>query len=233
MRCPTCNATNPDSAEWCTQCFTSLKVDEPPPEPPPPAQPATPSTPAATDPAQATGAGEQVVRRGAGTFRKTEQGLDWQCGLCESWNPIEVQHCTTCGHSFADTISPPEERAGPDVDENVALIASAILPGVGHVLAGRTAAGVGRAVMYLLFLLGGWLLAREASQTGQTILPALPLLFGALILWVASLYDAVLAARGEERQLLAPRAFFWLVVGVLGLLMVTFAAAALSVSGSS
>lgn len=235
MRCPTCNALNPDSAEWCTQCFTSLRAPEPVVDVPPDPQPeATPQPdvgdvpPASTD----ADAAPQLVQRGNATFRKTAEGLDWQCGRCDTFNPIEVQRCTTCGYGFGDTVRGPQEADVPDVDENVALLASAVLPGAGHVLAGRTATGVARGVIFLLFVVGGWLLLREAGATGQGPLPAVPLLLGALVIWVTTAFDAVLAARGEQRQLLEGRVFFWLVVGVLGLLMAAFAVAALSVTAA-
>jgi len=222
VRCPDCHALNPDTAQWCTQCYASLRTPEPEPERVPERVP---------EPGDVqTGEPAQIVRRGHATFRKTGQALEWQCGRCDGFNPIELQHCPTCGHSFAGTVRGPEEQVVPQVGENVALIASAVLPGAGHYLAGRTATGVARAAVYVLFAVGGWVLLREASSSGQSALPALPLLLGALVVWIGSAYDAVLAARGVQRQVLEGRAFFWLVVGVLGLLMATFVIAALSVS---
>ncbi|MDX1657547.1 MAG: hypothetical protein R3343_01890 [Nitriliruptorales bacterium] len=237
MRCPTCNARNTDSAEWCSQCFAPLKTE---PEPPPPAdeqvatatqspsqlEPAT-STEQAGDAAAAPDVSSGPLLAGEGRFRHTDEGLDWRCQTCDTWNPIEVTTCTVCGKAFGQDLAD-EPDVNQDVSETTALVASAAAPGLGHILLGRSASGLARSATWLLWLVGGLWLLFEARSAGSSPVPALPLLAGALVIWVASPVDAVLLRRGEDRELLSPRVFLWLVVGVIAALLVTFLAATMT-----
>lgn len=233
MRCPACNARNPDGAEWCSQCFTDLRAPTPQPTPPPSSEePGSPaSVPAADAPlaVPSRGAAESSDR-----FRRTDEGIDWRCATCDTWSPLEVTSCTVCGAAFARTLRA-DEPEGPqpaELSEGVALAASVALPGLAHILAKRTATGVLRALFFVSWLVGGVLLAREAAGSGQAITASLPLFLGALIIWVGSVLDAQAITRTGEDVVLVPRVFMWVVVGVVGLLMVTFLATSLSVGGS-
>lgn len=108
---------------------------------------------------------------------------------------------------------------------------SAILPGLAHLLMGRAATAFARAVLYLVWLIGGAALLRAALSSDQPVLPALPLLAGALVVWVATLSDSLVVARGFGTELLRPRVFLWLVVAVLGSVMAAFVAATLQLPG--
>lgn len=256
MRCPSCGARNPDSAAWCTQCYTTF-ADEgtapteseeasvpadagPGPADHPDADPSGtpgPDGPVGTAPvASATGTGPRgdgtvgevgaavgdVAPRGEGErFRGVDDGLEWRCAVCSSWNPLETSTCSICGAAFGRTVADePEtvvERAAATV-----LLLSAVLPGAGHVALGRTVDGVVRAVMYVLWLAGALALLRAAAGTPAPALPAAPLGIGALALWVLSALDAVGLAEGSRDQLLTPRVFLWLVVGVIGALIAAF-----------
>jgi hypothetical protein len=112
------------------------------------------------------------------------------------------------------------------------MAASVALPGLAHILAKRTATGVLRALFFVSWLVGGILLAKEAAASGQTITASLPLFLGALVIWVGSVLDAQAITRTGEDVVLVPRVFMWVVIGVVGLLIVTFLATSLSVSGS-
>lgn len=228
MSCPACGARNAASAEWCSLCFTPLRT-EPPAGRAPVEAPV--EEPVVRDTAPATTPAEPSVTSRDGRFRRTGDGLDWRCAACRTWNPLERGTCATCGASFGQAFAPDDRGAPPPaVSETVVVGASLVLPGAGHVLLGRTGAGVLRMVLYVSWFLGGVLLLRAAAGSGQSILPAVPPLAGALVVLVASVVEAQRSATGDERVLLRPRITLWLVVTVLAALMLSFLAATLAVS---
>lgn len=231
MRCPACGAHNTDRAEWCGQCYAPLRetpapVHEPtrepvddataPPEPSEPARDRVSPEPAST-----------VVGTDA-RFRHTDEGIDWRCARCEHWNPIERRTCSTCGAAFTETMDAAEDGdgAGARFGESIVTVATGALPGLGHILLGATIDGAARLVTYVLWLAGGVLMLVEAIDTGGPVLPSLPLLLGAAVVWIASLVDVVNLARGRQQQVLRPRVLLWLVVVVVGGLMLSFLASA-------
>lgn len=164
-----------------------------------------------------------------GRFRRTQDGLDWRCAACETWNPIERQTCVTCAEPFTRTFAPAEDAPRREVDEATAVGASIVLPGAGHVLLGQGPAGALRIILYVIWLLGGVVLLRSAAGSGQPVLPALPPLLGALVVLVASVVEVQRTVSGDDTVLLTPRVTLWLVVVVLGGLMVSFLAATMAV----
>lgn len=244
MRCPSCGARNPETAGWCGQCYQDMR----PPDraeagpaasapqghaetaPAAPRGPAAPKRVPGSDSDAAGGAAtpraDADEPRAGRAFRRRGQQMEWRCARCDSWNPLEAPACTVCGEAFARSLqqetAPPPSR---DVPEGTAVLASAVLPGLGHVLLGRTATGIARALLYGLWLVGGVALLRGALRSGQSALPAVALLGGAAAVWLASLYDALLAARGDSGELLGPRALLWLVVGVIGAVLLALVAA--------
>lgn len=228
MRCPSCGARNPEAADWCTQCYTDLRPA--PEEPEPPAATPSGTTPRADRPpvdepeveGEPSDRGEgQELRTGQGRFRTRDGELEWCCAVCGEWNPLGAGACMVCGTAFGRTLGGGEEEPLADVDQGTVVIASGILPGAGHILLGRTAQGVTRAVFFLFCLIGGYLLLRSAAASGQSLMPAFPLLAGAAIVWAASIYDA-LALTARQDELLTPRVLVWLIIGVVGLLLVSF-----------
>lgn len=222
MRCPSCGARNPDSAAWCTQCYTTFADGEA-------ALPQTDDDAPAVDPVAAGdeaahGAdadGDVATEGGDRRFRDADDGLEWRCAVCSSWNPLETSGCATCGAPFGRTLAEEPDDVIARGTSTV-LVLSAVLPGAGHVALGRTVDGVVRAVMYVLWLAGALALLRAAAGTPAPALPAAPLGIGALALWLLSVLDAVALAEGSRDQLLTPRVFLWLVVGVIGALIAAF-----------
>jgi len=106
------------------------------------------------------------------------------------------------------------------------VVASALLPGLGHLIAGRTGSGAARAVLAVLWLVGGIALVVVADGAVAR-LPGVVLLAGAVSVWAATLADAAELARGGVRELLAVRTLLWLVVVVTGLLIVALSVVAL------
>lgn len=227
MRCPACGARNAETADWCSLCYAALRV-EPPVAEPPVADPAR-AEPSATGPAVAAPGGPEPATSRDGRFRRTEEGLDWRCDACETWNPIERQTCVTCSEPFTRTLAPEAPATVPPVSETRAVGASILLPGAGHVLLGRSAAGALRIILYVTWAVGGVVLLRAAAGSGQGILPAVPLLLGALVVLVASVIEVQRTVSGDDTVLLTPRVTLWLVVAVLGGLMVSFLAATMAV----
>jgi hypothetical protein len=133
---------------------------------------------------------------------------------------MEAMVCTICGASFADRYRTAEPER--PVNWNVALALTMLLPGAGHMAAGRYGAGAARAFLALIWLFGLFALAGDGG-----IIVATPLFLGVLILWAGSILDVLNLQRGG-RELLAGRAMLWLVIGVTGLLMLALMAAAFS-----
>jgi hypothetical protein len=232
--CPACGARNSATADWCSLCYTPLRTEPPVAEAPvaeaPVPEPSA-AAPRAGRPSVAEPASDGARTTSSdGRFRRTDEGLDWRCAACETWNPIERQSCSSCRAPFTRTIAPEVgQPPAPEVSESAVVGASLVLPGAGHLLLGRTGAGALRMILYVTWLVGGILLLRAAAGSGQPVLPAVPLLIGALIVLVASVVEAQRGATGDDTVLLQPRVTLWLVVAVLGALMLSFLAATLSV----
>lgn len=229
MRCPACDARNPDDATWCGQCFAPLGM---------PAAAETAASPAEA-PAAGPGPEDRSHTRPAAAgsdrpeLRRQGDAVEWRCPTCETWNPIDDDRCMSCGRTFVsgfDAPAPHDAATTAPVSETTVVLLSALLPGAGHIAAGRVATGIARALTYVVWLVGGVLLLREASGTGASVLPAAPLLVGALVVWGLSGVDALHLARHEHRELLGPRTLLWLVVGVVGATTVSFLVAALGVA---
>lgn len=213
MRCPRCGARNPEGADWCTQCYADLG--------PAPEEPETVPTPGEPADEDETAGVTGDLRSGGGRFRTRDEQLEWRCAVCGEWNPLGAGACAVCGTPFGRTLGGEDEEQLADVEPGTVVLASGILPGAGHILLGRTAQGVTRAVFFLFCLVGGYLLLRSAATSGQSLLPAFPLLLGALVVWAGSIYDG-LALTARQPELLTPRVLVWVVIGVVGLLLVAF-----------
>ena len=215
--CPACGARNAATAPWCTQCYTSFTDAT--------RQPRTEPTELAAVPA-ATGApaegdvGGGSAHRAGGTsdVRQDEQGrIEWRCATCDGWSPLEAAACVACGSprtGFGD------DRAVEMPDEQRVVLLSGLLPGLGHLVAGRVGSGLARALFGLGWLIGGVLLLVAAVRAGSGYWAAVPLLVGAVIVWVLSVFDAQSVARGQQREYLDGRNLLWLMVGVTCLLVV-------------
>lgn len=171
----------------------------------------------------------RVLDTAGGTFRDTNLGPQWRCGLCETWNGIEAPRCVQCGAEFGALLAEPVPPA-PEVDEFRLLISSIVLPGSGHRMLGRGAMGGGIAAIYVTFVLGAFLLLSSADGNSRGLVAVLPLLLGAVALLAGSVIDALNLRRGAQVQLLTSRVLLWLVVGVLGLVTMILMFTAISVN---
>jgi hypothetical protein len=199
VRCPTCGARNADGADWCSQCYAPLGGATPPPA----VETSTSSAPARD-------------------VRTVGDEVEWRCARCRSWAPLLAEVCTTCGAPRTG-FGEPARRPGPQPQDRGRLVAaSVLLPGLGHLLAGRVGTGVARLLLGLSWAAGGLAIARSAGAAGG-ILPAVPLLLGATIVWAASIRDA--AVLGDGQELLRPKVLAGLTVAVVGTLLLAVVAA--------
>lgn len=217
VRCPQCGARNRPDAEWCTQCY--VRLDEPPAPAPAPAAPADEGPadvgPADIGPEDEQAAGDGTLRSGDGRFRQTDEGLEWSCGVCQEWNPIERVTCRVCSTPFGQ-----EPGSGtpdrPDVAAGLLVGGSLVLPGLGHWLLGLRGAAVLRAVLALVWGGGGLTLFLRARAAGQSFLPAIPLLLGWAIIAAGSANDAYVEGGGAGQRVLSGRTLLWVTTGVVG-----------------
>lgn len=225
MRCPSCHATNPDSATFCGQCYQRFDVVAPSDPlldtlggPPPAGEPWTgmanpgPRTPDTTTaehatadhPTTAHATGQPVA---VGRFIADDEGLMWRCALCETRQPIGVFTCTVCGAKM--DAEAPDAAANP-VDLEAARRLEAVVPGLGHLRTGHSGMGVARSGIVAVWVLGALALA-TGGPSG--LLTAAPLVAGMAVIWATGPGD--LGAAHEDRApRLDARRFMYLVIGV-------------------
>lgn len=250
VHCQSCGARNPASAEWCSQCFAP---PVPPPTPPPvaaaepEAEPAASVRPAVTssrvvadvtlplvDPSAPLAAprsvdpdavGEAIIA-GGGRYRRTDEGIDWRCQRCETWNPVELLSCTVCQLPIDGVTKNPGPPPGLDTKE--AVRASWLVPGGGQWMLGQRGRAATRGSMCGLWLLGIILFALSADGSARALLPVIVLLVGIAVIWVLSAIDTRTVIAGGSRELLDSRMFLRIVVGVIGGVLLTMVAAAMA-----
>ena len=146
-----------EDAEWCGQCFTSLREPEPPPVPAPtaPAAEAPEAAPTAEAPEAATPRSEEPI------------GAFWPCPVCGTRNPIVLEACEVCGTPFAAVMRGDTRR---DADPDAAFRRSLLFPGLGHAMLGYPLDGFARGAVFALAVLVAILLPLSVPTTPLTIL---------------------------------------------------------------
>lgn len=239
-RCPDCGGLNHVDADWCGQClkrFSAPPAPEPAPdknaskpqavgfpseaqpaaqaEPIPAASPPTPGkdAPAATQKPQVP---PEAVGSKRGAFEVTDEGITWTCGSCDSKNPIDATTCSVCGAPFARTLKEPE-TAAPARDANTTAMISLFMPGAGHAYLGQWGQAIARGVISLWVVATAMMLAvNKNSSVVMTGIFAL----AAVAMWALSAHDSYREARGESQMaLIKGRAFLYIVLGLLALLV--------------
>jgi hypothetical protein len=241
MRCGSCGARNPETADWCSQCFVPLGAapataadDDPAPvlgDDPAPVLGDEPPDRPARDPATGpVDAAPGATDGGGRDVRERDGEVEWRCATCEAWSSLHAPRCERCGAPRTGFgVDQPEAVAPEDAEQLV--VWTVLLPGLGHVRAGRVGSGVARGVIAVGWLLGGLLLGVGAVRAGTAPVAAVPLVLGAAAIWVASVRDVAALARGESRELLDARGLLWLVAGVTGLLVVTLLVQTMRLTG--
>jgi Double zinc ribbon len=182
-RCPNCSALVTEDAEWCGQCFTSLRRAAPDPGP-------ETTTTSVAEPAKAVGE------------------ATWPCPACGESNPIALDACRVCGTPFSQLFREPANR--PTISPRDAFLWSLTFPGVGHAKAGRAGDGLARGTLFVLAF-GLTLVMAFSGATGALRAVVLLLLLASLTVYLGSAYEAYRIADGGG-PLVSSRALLWTTV---------------------
>jgi hypothetical protein len=210
-RCPECDALVSADAEWCGQCFRSLR------EPERREEPVIAAAVATTGPSAATG----------GT--RSASAPTWPCPACGHANPIELDACAVCGTTFAALMR--QDATPPAVEPRDAMVASLLFPGLGHRRIGRGLDGLARAVLFTL--LAAMAATMLLSGVSSPVMFGVAALFvaGAVLVYAGSAWEASHIADGGQ-PVASSRALLWatvvVVFGSVVLLAVTVVSAARS-----
>jgi TM2 domain-containing membrane protein YozV len=227
MRCADCGARNADAAAWCTQCYRRLegpaaasgsasvevsagerRASHAAPPSGPDDQAAVPTPPPI--PSAARAAAQRDIRVDG-------DQVEWRCARCAGWTPLEQPSCAACGSArvgFAPTGATGTAVIAPV--GSAPLVASALLPGLGHLLVGRPGSGVARILLWLLWAGGAGLTLVSVGVTSTALVLAL----AATALWAITLQDLSRLADGRP-ELLTGRVLAWSVVGVTAALVLS------------
>ncbi|MGH2659385.1 MAG: zinc finger Ran-binding domain-containing protein, partial [Actinomycetota bacterium] len=220
-RCPTCGALVSADAEWCGQCYASLRA---PAAEPVHHAPVAAATEGRVGPATEEEAGAKTPEpASAAPVPASEAEPAWPCPVCGNRNPIELNRCAVCGTSFARLFQ--DAEPGPRVSPRGAAVWSLALPGLGHWKCGRAL----DAIVWMAISLWtvGTVVLMFLSRTGSSGLgPTIPLLIvflvAIVVLWVTSALDAYRIASGV-RPLVTSRALLWGSVALVVLSVVLLA----------
>jgi ribosomal protein L40E len=212
-RCPKCGALVSEDAEWCGQCFTSLREPIPSPAPVPTAADATVEAGAAAPTAAPPATDEPI-------------GAFWPCPICGTRNPIVLEACEVCGTPFAAVMRGETRR---DADPDAAFRRSLLFPGLGHAMLGYSLDGFARGAVFALAVLVVIFLPLSVPTTALTILAVVLSAGAAIGIYVLS--AAEIRRLAQRRALLIESRF--LLWGAVGLMMVTVGAIALSVASET
>jgi hypothetical protein len=202
-RCPNCSALVSEDAEWCGQCFTSLR--------------ATPLQPAPADPTPTS-----VAEPGKAVGEAT-----WPCPACGEANPIALDACRVCGTPFAQLFREPAART--TISPRDAFLWSLTFPGVGHAKAGRTGDGIARGTLFVLTFGLTLVIAFSGASTGPLTAVVVLLLVSSLTVYLGSAFEAYRIADGRG-PLVSARALLWATVAVVMVSIGLLTASVFSVS---
>jgi hypothetical protein len=197
-RCPSCNALVSADAEWCGQCFASLRTTPTP-------EPVTTAVPPVARPQEGT-------EEGGPRQREKPASLTWPCPTCGSLNDIALDLCSVCGTSFGQLLR--EERASPTISPRDAFLWSLTFPGVGHAKAGRAPDGIARGTLFVLSF-GLALVIVLSGVSSPPVLGVVILLLGsAMVLYLGSAAEAYRIAGGGS-PFVSSRALLWATVALI------------------
>jgi RNA polymerase subunit RPABC4/transcription elongation factor Spt4 len=213
-RCPSCGALVSGDAAWCGQCYVSLSEEQTPPEQASSDEAPSPETAATAE----TGPGDEAAEA-AESPEPQEGGPAWPCPVCEHRNSMDLNVCPVCGTPFGRLFEEPEVRR--QIEPKDAAAWSILLPGVGHLKAGRRADGVARLVLFawVVGTLAVMLISRFGTGgLGPTASFVYLFVIVAVLLYVESAVDAYRVAAGDD-PLVSSRMLMWAVVAVVMLLV--------------
>jgi ribosomal protein L40E len=197
LRCPSCGALVSADAEWCGQCFTSLRRA-------PDRERESPTSDDGTPPSEPSGpaAGERAPAREP----------FWPCSVCGAENPIALDLCSVCGTPFAHVMRTAVDA--PRVDPRDAVVRSLIFPGLGHRALGHPVDGLARGVLFAVTFGLGILLAIAAAGSAALVAAFVLFLLAGIAVYMMSAIEAHRLASGG-RLLVPTHILMWVVVGVV------------------
>jgi hypothetical protein len=188
-------------AEWCGQCFTSLR-----PEPEPAPEPLA------------------VLERPApAELREGGPVATWPCPTCGAQNPLELDACSVCGTSFAALLR--QDEPGPTISPRDAFLWSLVFPGVGHAKAGRGADGIARGTLFVLTFGLALVIVLSGVSSAPIFGVVALLLLSALTIYLGSAAEAYRLADGGS-PFVSARTLLWATVA---LIMISVSLLAMSV----
>ncbi len=207
LRCPNCGALVIADAEWCGQCFTSLRAA---PDPEPAASP--------------------VLERGAAgeEERSSHAAAAWPCPTCGSQNPIELDVCGVCGTSFAQLLR--QDEPGPTISPRDAFLWSLVFPGVGHAKAGRAGDGIARGTLFVLTFGLALVVVLSGVSSAPVFAVVALLLISALTIYLGSAAEAYRIADGGS-PFVSARVLLWATVALIMISVSLLAMSVVTVSG--
>jgi hypothetical protein len=197
-RCPNCGGLVTADAEWCGQCFARLDTA---------AAEAAEGPEGAPSPVEGVAQSETVAGESRPPERSSsaavpgirvigEDRVVWDCPVCGQENELGSRTCSRCLTEFGRLFAEPEPP--PRISPERAAVLSLVVPGAGHVAAGRVADGLARAVVFAFAL--GMVVAFLTAGGGLSgpLVPLVVLFVGAsTTLYVATAVDAYRAVRRE------------------------------------
>ena len=174
-------------ADWCGQCFTSLRAPVPEPVSVAPEAVRTPERPGGATPT-------------------------WPCPTCGSENPIALDLCSVCGTSFGQLLR--EEVAAPTVSPRDAFLWSLVFPGVGHAKVGRGADGIARGTLFVLTFGLALVIVVSGVSSGPVFGVVVLLLGSALVIYLGSAAEAYRIADGGS-PFVSARVLLWATVALI------------------
>ena len=217
--CPSCNASNPAGASWCSLCFTPFGAAEDHAEPvkasasPQPARIEGEATAPSIPPPPPHPEGEQLALLESGDEAKT-----WTCRFCDTQVPVGLVQCTTCQQSIYDSFGgqTPEIELDP-----IYALRRSLLPGGGHyaLKQGLTATTI-LIITFISFGMGLYLLiSGEVAYGGM-------LTFVGMTMWMLAAHDAFRMASGHGDDIFLRPRVLSIVMGVWFVLIVAAARSA-------
>lgn len=231
MRCPNCNAVNPESAEWCALCLRRFEPDPPPPIEAtavvrPYAAPQPSGSPISEASVGVTELHDSEPIRQSGPVTRRGDLVTWTCQSCSNENAMTSERCAVCGTSFYAAFGPIRAKEPGITGNPVAAALLSVIPGAGHLYLKRTGEGIVRLSLGVWwFLIALFLPNATRSLIGVKALYAL----AALGLVGVSMIETYQAAENpSSSQILTRSMVLWTSIGLFGLLMIGGIASAFS-----
>lgn len=189
-------------ADWCGQCFTSLRATVPDP---------APASPVLAPPSERAGGAAAT----------------WPCPTCGAQNPIELDLCSVCGTSFGQLLR--QEEARPTVSPRDAFLWSLMFPGIGHAKVGRGPDGIARGTLFALAFGLALVIVLSGVSTAPVFGVVVLLLGSALVLYLGSAAEAYRIADGGT-PFVSARALLWITVALIMLSVALLAMSVVTVN---